>query len=585
MNRRFSVLSVAAWNSLLRGLFSFLALGPLLSGAAAAAALTVTTANDSGPGSLRQTVEAAAAGDTIVFGQGLLGQTILLVSPISLDGKSLTIQGPGAENLAISGGGSAQLFDIGWGASATVTLERLTLRDGRGEGGAISVAGGSGEVSLVVRDAVLTGHYNSAISMVKGSLSVFDSTLTDNHDQTPSGGGGGGGAIVAFQEVGAIVISGSTFYGNTSGDQGGALLIDGKSDLLIVNSTLSGNAADTGGALLYSAGGQATILNTTVTNNTAAANDGAGGIQIGGGTLSIGNSLIGGNVAAVPGQANLARIYGGAGQSFGNNLIGQDGVSGVLDVPLVASDLILTGGIVTAIEPLAANGGPTLTHLLVSGSPALNAGNNALVPTDVSTDQRGQPRIQDGVVDIGAVEGDRGQALEYDAQVFTLFIGYFGRPPSPDGRDYYGQVMNDSDGNWAIIADDFWNSSESQALYPPSSSTRDQINSIYRNLFSRDATADGLDYWEGLITAGVVSLPEMAYTIAYNASADDLAVLDAKRVTAERWTDSLDTAEEQAAFATDAGRQAARDFLATVSSANPASQAAVDQAIADMVAG
>jgi hydrogenase maturation factor HypE len=49
-------------------------------------------------------------------------------------------------------------------------------------------------------------------------------------------------------------------------------------------------------------------------------------------------------------------------------------------------------------------GGPTQTHLLVPGSPAINAGDNALIPDGVTTDQRGFPRIQDGTVDIGAVE-------------------------------------------------------------------------------------------------------------------------------------------------------------------------------------
>lgn len=174
---------------------------------------------------------------------------------------------------------------------------------------------------------------------------------------------------------------------------------------------------------------------------------------------------------------------------------------------------------------------------------------------------------------------------DYDGQVFTLFIGYFGRPPSPSGLDYYGGLMNASGGDWTIIADDFWNSAESQGLYPPDLSTREQINNIYRNLFSRDATTAGLDYWEGLIDGGAVSLPEMAYTIAYNASAADLTVLDAKRATATLWTTSLDTAEELAAFATTAGQQDARDFLADIDTGDAATQSEVDQAIADMLTG
>lgn len=172
---------------------------------------------------------------------------------------------------------------------------------------------------------------------------------------------------------------------------------------------------------------------------------------------------------------------------------------------------------------------------------------------------------------------------EYENQVFTLFIGYFGRPPAPAGLDYYANLMVNSQGDWTIIADDFWNSDESQSLYPPTLSTRDQINLVYNNLFGRDATSAGLDYWEGLITAGVVSLPEIAYTIAYNASETDLAVLTAKRETAALWTESLNTGEELVAFQTTQGLEAARAFLASVDTPQAASQAQVDQAIADMV--
>lgn len=179
---------------------------------------------------------------------------------------------------------------------------------------------------------------------------------------------------------------------------------------------------------------------------------------------------------------------------------------------------------------------------------------------------------------------DAAAAPSYENQVFTLFIGYFGRPPAPAGAEYYGGLMDQSSGQWQIIADDFWNSDESQGLYPPEQSTRVKINTIYRNLFSRDATSDGLDYWEGLINAGIISLPEAAYTIAYNASAEDLAILDAKRATALLWTNSLDTQDELAAFSTDAGLNQARSFLAGIDGATPASQGEVDQAIADMVA-
>jgi lysophospholipase L1-like esterase len=172
------------------------------------------------------------------------------------------------------------------------------------------------------------------------------------------------------------------------------------------------------------------------------------------------------------------------------------------------------------------------------------------------------------------------QPDNYSTQVYTLYLGYFGRPPAPAGVDYYGAAMTRSGGNWRIIADDFWNSSESQSLYPPGLSTREKINQVFENLFSRPANTAGLDYWEGLINNGTISLPEIAYTLAYNASAEDTAIVEAKRQSARLWVNSLDTAEEQAAFGTAAGQQTARDFLAGIDSATPASQSAIDQAIA-----
>ena len=86
----------------------------------------------------------------------------------------------------------------------------------------------------------------------------------------------------------------------------------------------------------------------------------------------------------------------------GNNLIGEtDGSSG-----WVGSDL--TGTIAAPLNPLLAPlgnyGGPTQTMALLPGSPAIDAGNNALIPAGITTDQRGLPRIVNTIVDIGAFE-------------------------------------------------------------------------------------------------------------------------------------------------------------------------------------
>ena len=90
--------------------------------------LTVINNNDSGSGSLRATIAAAASGDTINFAHSLIGQTIKLTSGELTIAKSLDIDGPGAGQLTVSGGGASRVFDIASGAD--VTLSGLTIANG-----------------------------------------------------------------------------------------------------------------------------------------------------------------------------------------------------------------------------------------------------------------------------------------------------------------------------------------------------------------------------------------------------------------------------------------------------------------------
>src|SRR3954447_8917204 len=98
--------------------------------------LTVTNALDSGAGSLRAAIKAAASGDKIVFDPGLNGQTITLTSGELAISKSLDIEGPGAGLLAVSGNHAGRVFDISQNQKAvTVTIAGLTIEDGQPSGG------------------------------------------------------------------------------------------------------------------------------------------------------------------------------------------------------------------------------------------------------------------------------------------------------------------------------------------------------------------------------------------------------------------------------------------------------------------
>src|SRR5262249_24339552 len=96
--------------------------------------LTVTSLADSGHGSLRDAIAGAGNLDTITFDPSLRRGTITLTSGELLLNKNLSIEGPGADSLTVSGGGASRVFEVpqGW----SVSLSGLTVADGRVTGAA-----------------------------------------------------------------------------------------------------------------------------------------------------------------------------------------------------------------------------------------------------------------------------------------------------------------------------------------------------------------------------------------------------------------------------------------------------------------
>ncbi|MCB1921548.1 MAG: CSLREA domain-containing protein, partial [Candidatus Competibacteraceae bacterium] len=270
--------------------------------------------------------------------------------------------------------------------------------------------------TLTIQDSILTGNqtseYGGAIHNDGGSLTITDSTLSNN--AAPFGGG------ILTGNDGTVTISNSTLSNNNATYDGGAILIFAGT-VTVTNSTFSGNTANNGGGIANS--GTLTVTNSTVSGNTAGiegggiASDGAITVRqstftgnsaaAGGGiashTLTIGNSLIAGNTATTGREINVKVSW----SSQGYNLIGfssSTGMSGSGNPTLTATDFTPTVGLGQIIGALIDNGGPTQTHALVTGSPAINAGSDALATAaGLSTDQRGQPRFS-GTVDIGSYE-------------------------------------------------------------------------------------------------------------------------------------------------------------------------------------
>jgi hypothetical protein len=216
--------------------------------------LTVTNTLDSGTGSLRAEIAAAHLGDTIVFAPSLDGQSITLTSGELDITKSLTINGPGAGQLAVSGGNASRVFELD-GASTNVTLSGLTITDGNGLGGALQNYGG--------------GILNNG-----STLTLSGCTVTQN-----SVGGGQGGAIYN-SAGGTLTVSGSVLSGNNAWEGGGVFNSTGAT-ATIVNSTLSGNIASGGdydegeGGGVYNFLGTVNLSDSTLSGNSAGLDGGA----------------------------------------------------------------------------------------------------------------------------------------------------------------------------------------------------------------------------------------------------------------------------------------------------------------------
>ena len=160
-----------------------------------------------------------------------------------------------------------------------------------------------------------------------------------------------------------------------------------------MNSTISGNSAGTSGGGIYNFHSSLRVTNSTITGNSAAS---GGGIYNDGHcarVVEISNTILN---AGASGE-NIFND-GGTVTSLGYNLSSDDG-GGYLTGP---GDQINTDPL---LGPLQDNGGPTFTHALLPGSPAIDAGDPNFSPPPFN-DQRGCPfdRVFNGRIDIGSFE-------------------------------------------------------------------------------------------------------------------------------------------------------------------------------------
>jgi len=367
-----------------------------------ASANTVINTNDSGSGSLRDVIANAQDGSTIDFNL-TLPATIALTSGGLTISKNLTIRGPGAGSLSISGNNGAQSCFIQNGnlfcippspgsqifyivSGATVSITGVTLENGNNANGGAVVNYGT----LNLGDCTITGNQSAQGAALNnqstGTLVVNRCTVSGN---TASGIGGG------LFNAGNATITASTFSGNNASEASGAF---NNGTLVIANSSFAGNQASA------AVGGVENLMTLHLSNTTFFNNSSPSGGAL---FQNQGTSTVKGTLLAKSAGGNNCVYFAGSITSLGYNLSDDSSCGAYLmnsgDQNNVASGLDPSG--------LQDNGGPTKTIALVEGSGAID-----VIPpascTDVdghtlATDQRGIARPQGINCDSGAYEAVR----------------------------------------------------------------------------------------------------------------------------------------------------------------------------------
>jgi hypothetical protein len=406
-------------------------------------------------GSLRYAVANAASGDVIDM-TGLACSSISLqTGAIAINQADLTLNGPGTNNLSITGKFNTTIEQdrvIDHLGTGTLNINNLSIAYGYLHRSAGNAAGGciysSGSVFLNhVRVYACSASVDSSASasdgggiftvgelsmtncrlegnsarggasslavgggaFVNGQFYSNNSTISNNTASAAAGTEGNGGGLFLG---GIVTINGSTISGNSSGrNQGGIDIVTGSPSSMtvtITNSTISGNHAANIVGGVYSNAGTITLRNSTIAFNTAGIGrySGSGSFSYFAPGMALAGS--GGALSATLQSTLIANNIYGSGSEYDLSTAGTDtftfaGANNLVRTTFakVPADTIKSS--CPLLGPLSNNGGPTQTHALLSHSPGIDVGNNA---ANLIYDQRGSPdaRVSGGAADIGAYE-------------------------------------------------------------------------------------------------------------------------------------------------------------------------------------
>lgn len=361
----------------------------------------VTNTGNSGPGSLRCAISAAADGQTVTFDPAVFvtPRTITITAPLSVE-KSVTISGPGANLVTVSTTSQIRIFSVGVlnpvidatfnGITISGANSIITPQNPNPSGGGILYAG--------------TGSLTISESAIRNCRTTTNNTTVD-----ALGGG------IAATSSGSLRLIRSTFSANQAVGSGGAEAFGGavsvsiESDVSLENVTISGNSATTAGGGIHRVGipspnGRMRIISSTIVRNNAATAGGIVSNPVGATETQLGNTILalnGGNASTPDASGSIF--------SLGNNIFGT--VTNNYLSNLVSTDR--RGSLASPVDPdlgnLGSFGGSTQTVPLNATSPAIDRGSSFGLTVDQTGNARtiDDPSVTNNSVDptdIGAVE-------------------------------------------------------------------------------------------------------------------------------------------------------------------------------------
>lgn len=340
----------------------------------------VVTSNKSGPPGGGISATALVLNRTIVSGnecRGSVGGGVFLIN-----GSSSVVNSTVTGNISVQASGGGISVGGGFHVPTTVSIVNSTISSniaGSGsEAGGIYVDLNSG---VTITGSTISGNMSTADSPGGGIYNLGNLQITDC---TISGNGSNFGNGAGILNLGTLTINASTIRANTTLGKGGG--IANSSSLFITNCTISGNTASSGGGLYNFATGTAIVTSATIAGNAAGAGNGGGIHSPGSATLK--NTIVADNSG---GNCAQAVTDGGTNLQFPQTTCGAG---------IPSADPLL--------QPLADNGGPTLTQALGANSPALDTAGGCPPP---NADQRGISRAQGPACEIGSFECRAGDCV------------------------------------------------------------------------------------------------------------------------------------------------------------------------------